>query len=134
MFPVVSGVAMGQGAAAFAVSLADNSPEPQIVFPEASGGLGNPSAVGAIDFTVSPSGGSGSYTFTWLTIILDNGQGMLSISSQGKTDVARYSNAQVEGGTNAGAAAVISIRCTVSDGVASDIVVNSSQIQVQALY
>ena len=134
MFPIVSGVAMGQGPAAFAVSLTNDMAEPIIVFSEPDGGNDNPSPVGTIDFTAVASGGSGSYTFAWQIIIGDDGGGMLSVETQGTTDRVQYSNSQVVGGTNQGAGADFTVRCTVSDGVATDIVLNSDAIDVAALY
>tara|TARA_R110000823_G_scaffold173926_1_gene306492 strand:+ start:493 stop:882 length:390 start_codon:yes stop_codon:yes gene_type:complete len=129
MFPIVSGVAMGQGAAAFAIAVTDNSPASQIVLPQ----QGLPSNPGEINFVVAASGGSGSYTYTWLLILTDSGGGMLSIAGQGTTNGTTYSDAQVVGGTNAGQPGILTIRCTVSDGVATDIVSDTNMTSI-ALY
>ena len=130
MFPIVSGVAMGQGAATFAATISNDSPAPQVIL----GSSGSPSNSGDLSFSVSPTGGSGSYTYSWTLVITDDGGGMLSIDSQGTTNQQTYDDATVVGGTNVGAPAFVVARCTVDDGVVTAITLTSTQIPVLALY
>jgi len=132
MFPIVSGIATAQssGAAAFSAVLNNDSPAPEVPLFNS----GTPSGAGELSFSITPTGGSGSYTYSWQLTITDDGGGMLSINSQGTTNQQSYDNATVVGGTNQGAPAFVEAQCTVSDGVASDIVLTSEEVGVIALY
>ena len=132
MFPIVSGVATAQssGAATFSATISDDSPAPEVILPQ----QGVASNAGELSFSVSPTGGSGSYTFSWQLLISDDGGGMLSVNSQGTTNQQSYDDSTVIGGTNQGAPAVVQARCTVNDGVASAIVLTSTEVTVLALY
>ena len=98
MFPIVSGVAMGQGPAALAATLDETNQPPQIILVQ----QGLPSNAGEIGYSITASGGSGSYSYAWSTSIVDSGMGMLSINSQGTTNGTTYSDATVVGGANQG--------------------------------
>ena len=128
MLPISHGVAQNQAVAvaAFALSVADNSPAPEIVFPAAGTSEDGSTGAPEIVFTATASGGSGSYTYTWLLVLLDTGGGCFSIGSQGTTDLVDYDDATVTAGTSIGAPGTILIRCTASDGVATPIVVENT--------
>ena len=131
MLPMSIGVSsQAVSATSFSASLSNDSPEPEIVlFAE-----GLPSEEGALDFSVSASGGSGSYTYAWQIEIVDDGAGMLSVDSQGTTNQTGFSQATVVGGANQGALASIRAKCIVRDGVASPITLVSDAMDVIGLY
>ena len=131
MLPMSIGVSsQAVSAASFSASLSNDSPEPEILlFAE-----GLPSEEGALDFSVSASGGSGSYTYAWQIEIVDDGAGMLSVDSQGTTNQTGFSQATVVGGANQGALASIRAKCIVRDGVASPITLVSDAMDVIGLY
>jgi len=131
MLPISIGVSsQSVSAPAFAASLSNDCPEPEV----ALFGQGVPSQQGALDFSVTPSGGSGSYTFSWQLQIVDSGGGMVSIASQGTTNQAAFSQSTVVGGFNQGLFASVRAKCIVSDGVASNITLESDPVGVIGLY
>tara|TARA_R110001632_G_scaffold22479_4_gene64547 strand:- start:246 stop:635 length:390 start_codon:yes stop_codon:yes gene_type:complete len=129
MLPISIGVSSQvSGPAPFSATISNLGPPEVPLFQQ-----GNPSQPGEIDFSVSPSGGSGSYTFSWKLVILDNGFGMLSAHAQGTTNGAQYNDAQVIGGQNQGAIAVAGVECQISDGVNTPITL-TGQTNVIGLY
>ena len=131
MLPMSIGVSSqaAASAASFSASLSNNSAPEIVLFEE-----GLPSDEGALDFSVSASGGSGSYTYGWQIEIVDSGAGMVSVESQGTTNTAAFQEATVVGGANQGALAAIRAKCIVRDGVASPITLVSDAIDVISLY
>jgi len=121
-------VQQGSGPAALAASLTNNGPPEVALFQQ--GVASNP---GEIDFSVSASGGSGSYTYAWSVNIIDDGIGMCSIDTQGTTNQSVYNDARLIGGTNHGAPATFNVQCTVSDG-SSSVGLTSSDLACIALY
>ncbi len=87
---------------------------------------------GVLAATVTPSGGSGSYTFSWAVSKQsensDNGN-RFSINTTGTTNVATYNSLVIDGARPATGGqvfeAVFRATCTVSDGVASNIAVSA---------
>jgi len=85
---------------------------------------------GQLSATVTPSGGSGSYTFSWAVSKTnensDNGN-RFSVNSAGTTNGPTYDTLTIDGArpasAGAGFDAVFTATCTVSDGVSSDIAV-----------
>ena len=86
---------------------------------------------GELQFVVIPSGGSGSYTFSWTvnknTENSDTGT-RFSVASAGTTNTSTYNDLTMNGARPANAGLVydadFTAICTVSDGVASDIQVS----------
>tara|TARA_R110002020_G_scaffold33334_1_gene101610 strand:+ start:1740 stop:2168 length:429 start_codon:yes stop_codon:yes gene_type:complete len=85
---------------------------------------------GQLSATVTPSGGSGSYTFSWaITNKVENSDNgnRFSVNSAGTTNGPTYNTLTIDGARPAGAGqgfdAVFTATCTVSDGVSSDIAV-----------
>ena len=96
-----------------------------------SGGATSESASGDLDWRVTASGGSGSYTYSWSLVEVDDPDGVISIYSNGTTNAARYQNgrlritANIAGGDPPPQAGMYQGRCVVSDGVDS-VTVNSA--------
>lgn len=88
------------------------------------------SVQGELQFVVIPSGGSGSYTFSWAvnknTENSDTGN-RFSVASLGTTNTSTYNDLTMNGARPASAGLVydgdFDAVCTVSDGVAADITV-----------
>ena len=88
---------------------------------------------GALAATVNPSGGSGSYTFSWAVTKQsensDNGN-RFSVASTGTTNGAAYNTLTINGARPATGGqvfeAVVSAVCTVNDGVAAAIQVTAN--------
>jgi hypothetical protein len=86
-------------------------------------------ASGAITASVTASGGSGSYTYSWSVSELTDLNNAFSVNSTGTTNTATYNTLVLNCDIPANVFdppndAVYEISCTVSDGVASDIVVS----------
>jgi hypothetical protein len=136
MFPLVSGVAMGQGPAALSISLGTTATTINLdaggVPPDQSGTVD--SSAGDADSTASASGGDGSYSYAWtVTETADDGQNGSScaILSEGTKTNAQYNTATFRltvGAQLAGfppgpvtpppsfSQATYRLRCTVTDG------------------
>ena len=88
---------------------------------------------GALAATVNPSGGSGSYTFSWAVTKQsensDNGN-RFSVASTGTTNGAAYNTLTINGASPATGGqvfeSVFSAVCTVNDGVAAAIQVTAN--------
>ena len=118
MFPLASGVAMGQGPAALSISLNKANLDPlELAAPDVEHPLD--SLGGQIDVTASAAGGDGSYTFAWtLTESGDSGN-ILAVLAAGTTNAAQYNTLTVRSTASAGAPPAevdLAIKCTVTDG------------------
>lgn len=85
--------------------------------------------VATIDISVSATGGSGSYTYSWGNSELRDDFNAFSVANAGTTNAARYNTLQVTGNIPASASdppnsAIYTLTCTVNDG--------SSSVQVTA--
>jgi hypothetical protein len=127
MFPLVSGVAMGQGAPALALSVANNGITEFIAegiigegtFPITTGN-------GAIVMAATASGGDGSYAYSWA--VTEQGDtnniatGNIQLSNAGTQNVATYNDSNIralETGMSGGdppIEALYFFTCTVTDG------------------
>jgi hypothetical protein len=86
-------------------------------------------ASGAITASVTASGGSGSYTYSWSVSELTDLNNAFSVNSTGTTNGSTYNTLTINCNIPASVTdppndAVYEISCTVSDGVASDIIVS----------
>ena len=84
--------------------------------------------VPTFDISVSATGGSGSYTFTWTNSEVDDPQGVYSVNSVGTTNAAQYNTLALNGTVPTGAAdppndCVYQLSCRVQDGAGGDITV-----------
>jgi len=130
MLPISIGVtSQSTQAAALSATISINGP-PEVALPQ----QGLPSNPGEISTTVSPSGGSGSYTYAWSLILVDNGGGVVSINSQGRpTNQVAYDSATVVGGSATGLNGIVVTQCVVDDG-ASSVTVTSNHYTILVLY
>ena len=122
MFPVVSGVAMGQGPAALSISLNETSADLVIPMGPALPGGGNvDSGGGEIDVTATAAGGDGSYTFAWTVAETDDSSNAISILAAGTQNAAQYNSLTLRIAIAALPAAppqpgTYTLTCTVTDG------------------
>tara|TARA_R100001510_G_C7587894_1_gene158577 strand:- start:209 stop:643 length:435 start_codon:yes stop_codon:yes gene_type:complete len=77
-----------------------------------------------VDISVSATGGSGSYTFSWGNSELRDDFNAFTVANVGTTNAARYNTFQVTGTIPASASdppnsAIYTLTCTVSDGSSS---------------
>lgn len=84
--------------------------------------------VPTFDISVSATGGSGSYTFTWTNSEADDPQGVYSVNSVGTTNAAQYNTLTLNGTVPASASdppndCVYQLSCRVQDGAGGDITV-----------
>jgi len=118
MFPLVSGVAMGQGPAALSISLNKDTFDPlDLAGPDVAHPLD--SSAGQIDVTASAAGGDGSYTFAWTLSELGDSGNILAVLAAGTTNQAQYNTLTLRSTASAGAPpAEVTYRiiCTVTDG------------------
>tara|TARA_R110000796_G_scaffold59306_9_gene136634 strand:- start:310 stop:756 length:447 start_codon:yes stop_codon:yes gene_type:complete len=135
MFPIVSGVAMGQGPPALAISLSVSSTTIEI----SMGGLDPEQAhvidtsAGDADSTASASGGDGSYSYAW-TVAEDGGSdpgNQCAVLAAGTQNAAQYNDITwritqaeiIAGGRPTGVEpfqnAVYDLVCTVTDGASA---------------
>lgn len=133
MFPLVSGVAMGQGAAAspLAVSIASTGINDFIAegvigedFPLTSGN-------GAIVMVATASGGDGSYSYSWA--VTEQGDtnniatGNIQLSNAGTQNVATYNDSNIRAfdtGLSGGGPPIEALylfTCTVTDGTGASV-------------
>ena len=125
MFPLASGVAMGQGAAALSITLNKEGFDPLVLAgPASSNQDSNP---GEIDVTASAAGGDGSYTYAWTVAEIlgddtDTGAGALSILAAGTQNAAQYDSLTLRGVPASGPPAEVTYRltCTVTDGASAE--------------
>jgi|21_taG_2_1085346.scaffolds.fasta_scaffold06729_6 hypothetical protein len=74
------------------------------------------------DISVLATGGTGSYTYTWSNVELDDPQGVYSVSSAGTTNAARYNTLAITGIIPVSALdppndCVYDLICDIDDGV-----------------
>ena len=75
---------------------------------------------GEIDVSVAATGGSGSYTYSWAVIEIDDANNLFSVASTGTTNAARYQTLTISGTANDPPEfAIYGVVCTISDGVTS---------------
>ena len=118
MFPIVSGVAMGQGSAALSITLNTEGLDPiELIAPAGAHPLDT--AEGQIDVTASAAGGDGSYSYAWT--LSENGTdsgNVLSVLSAGTQNVAQYNDLTLQGNASPGSPHNITVplTCRVTDG------------------
>ena len=81
------------------------------------------------DISVSATGGSGSYTFTWTNSELNDTFNVYSVNAAGTTNAAQYNTLAITGATPASATdppadCLYRLSCRVQDGAGGDITVN----------
>jgi len=88
------------------------------------------SASGDLDWTVTASGGTGSYTYLWSLVEVDDPDGVISVYATGTINAARYQDgrlritANIAGGDPPPQGGIYQARCLVGDGV-DTVTVNS---------
>lgn len=88
-----------------------------------AGGSSTTSGAGELDGTVTPSGGSGSYTYTWSLSEVDDPDDKFVVSTAGTQNAAQYNTARftcssnLAGGDPPPQDAQYQVRCIVNDGV-----------------
>lgn len=118
----------------FAVSIIEDGSAPleDIVENAAPAGSGTfttgASGVPIWDLSVSATGGSGSYTFTWSNSEVRDPAGVFSVSSAGTTNAARYNTLAITGTIPSSALdppndCEYELSCRVQDGAGGDITV-----------
>ena len=129
MYIVLAGCAeQGSGSSPFAASLDGGyTSQHDEIQPAGSGTVQTLS--GAIIASVTASGGSGSYTYSWSVTEIDDLNNAFSVNSTGTTNISTYDSLVLNCDIPANAidppnSALYEISCTVGDGVASDIVVS----------
>lgn len=84
--------------------------------------------VPTFDVSVVASGGSGSYTYAWTNQEIRDDGNIFSLATAGTTNAAQYNTIGILGATPSSGGHIdtvtYNLRCTVSDGVAADIVIN----------
>ena len=123
MFPLVSGVTMGQGPAALGISIGVNASDPFI-----DTAVSQSSGAGEIDMQATASGGVTPYSFSWTLVSENDPTNSFSINL-GTTNNAdgTWNNAVVTTtfsgppgpGNDPPPPAEFQIRCTVTDGAGS---------------
>lgn len=94
------------------------------------------SSSGDIDCTVTATGGSGSYTYSWSLVEGDDPDGAVSILANGNTSNARYNNGRLRvtfdttSGSPPPQGALYQARCVVSDGSSSVIVDSNFSVEL----
>lgn len=115
---------MGQGPPALALTLSLSEPsDPPILVIEGSPGATVTSAQGRVSIRALPTGGDGSYSYSWANSEQSD-QGDISVSSVGTTNQQTYDTLQFESVVDAGGAPLESayaIGCTVTDGTGANI-------------
>lgn len=131
MFPLVSGVAMGQGAAALAVSIASTGINDFIAEGIIGEGFPITSGNGAIVMVATASGGDGSYSYSWA--VTEQGDtnnistGNIQLSNAGTQNVATYNDSNVRAfdtglsGGDPPIEALYLFTCTVTDGTGASV-------------
>jgi len=127
MFPLASGVAMGQGPAALALSLNSTSATVTVDISGIDPGAGGAadSNAGQIDVTASASGGdSSSYAYAWVVTETADPAAEWAVLAAGTQNAAQYNTLTVRVTATAipnfpPQQAIYRLRCTVTDG-ASD--------------
>ena len=143
MFPLVSGVAMGQGGPALAVSVANNGISDFI----AEGAIGEDFPIttgnGAILMVATASGGDGSYSYSWA--VTEQGDtdniatGNIQLSNAGTQNAATYDDSNIRAfdtGINPGDPPIesaYSYTCTVTDGTGASVTSDPARILVVVL-
>jgi hypothetical protein len=136
MFPIVSGVAMGQGAAALSISLNREGLDPLALIGPA--GSNQDSAEGAIAVTASAAGGDTSgdgYAYAWTLSEPDadepgfDAADQLSVETAGTQTAAEYSTLILRGVPAAGPPAEVEqiLTCTVTDDAGTTAAVSITQ-------
>ena len=128
MYIVLAGCAEQGSSSPFAASLDGGYTELHDEIQSAGSGTVT-TASGAITASVTASGGSGSYTYSWSVSEISDLNNAFSVNSTGTTNGSTYDTLTIDCNIPANASdppndAVYEISCTVSDGVASDIVVS----------
>jgi hypothetical protein len=126
MFPLTSGVAMGQGAAALALALDSTSVTVNIDISGIDPGAGGTaeSNAGQVDVTASASGGdSSSYAYAWVVTEnpLSDPLGEYAVLAAGTQNAAQYNTLTIQVTATAipnfpPQSAEYRLRCTVTDG------------------
>ena len=124
MFPLASGIAMGQGPAALSISL--DSPEMILEMVDAAANHPINSSAGQIDFTATAAGGDTSgdgYAYAWT--VAEEGDddntatGKLKILAAGTQNVAQYDSLTLQGDSSSNVGEpfdiVYRLTCTVTD-------------------
>jgi FlaG/FlaF family flagellin (archaellin) len=122
MFPIASGVAMGQGPAALSITLNKGGFEP--IMMERPAGVAVDTNAGDIDVTATAAGGDGSYTYAWTLSEPSGGApgfdagNQLSVLAAGTQNAAQYNTLTLRGVPAAGPPADVTqiLTCTVTDG------------------
>ena len=136
MFPIVSGVAMGQGAAALSITLNEGGLEPLVLIGPA--GSNQDSADGAIDVTASAAGGDTSgdgYAYAWTLSEPGGGEqgfdaaDQLSVETAGGQSAAQYNELILRGVPAAGPPAEVNqiLTCQVTDDAGATAEVSITQ-------
>ena len=130
MFPLASGVAMGQGPAALSITLNKANLEPLNFIGPA--GSNQDSAEGAIDVTAAAAGGDTSgdgYAYAWTLTEVTDPANQLSVLAAGTQNAAQYNTLTLRGVPAAGPPAEVMMRltCTVTDDAGTTAAVNILQ-------
>ncbi len=118
----------------FAVSIIEDGSAPLIDIVEHADVAGSgafTTGAGGIpiwDVSVVATGGSGSYTYTWSNVEIDDPQGVYSVASAGTTNAAQYNTLSVTAVMPGSASdppndCVYTVSCRVQDGAGGDITV-----------
>jgi hypothetical protein len=132
MFPIVSGVSMGQGAAALSITLnKENFDSLDLIAPGGAHPLD--SAQGQIDVTASAAGGDTSgdgYAYAWTVAEIGGGDdddtaaGVLRILAAGEQGTAQYNELTLQGDSSSTAGqpfnVVYRLTCTVTDDAGTE--------------
>lgn len=126
MFPLVSGVAMGQGPPALAISITNNGIRDFVTEGPIGEAFPATTANGAIDLTAAATGGDGSYSYAWA--VTEQGDtnniatGNVQLSTTGTQNAATYNTSKItvtDTGLSAGDPPIEAsyfYACTVTDG------------------
>tara|TARA_R100000008_G_C3569999_1_gene161483 strand:- start:705 stop:1133 length:429 start_codon:yes stop_codon:yes gene_type:complete len=110
---------------AASITSASPSDGSQLSISAVGGATTHDSSSGDIDCTVTATGGSGSYTYSWSLVEADDPDGVVSILANGTTNAARYQNGRLRitydttGPHPPPQGALYQARCVVSDGSSS---------------
>jgi len=129
------------GAAAFAVSIITDGSAPLIDLIENAAPAGSgafTTGTGGVpiwDISVSATGGSGSYTYTWSNSETRDSNNVFSVNSAGTTNAARYNTLAIAGTIPSSALdppndCLYSLSCRVQDGAGGDITVSQDCVVV----
>jgi len=131
MFPLVSGVAMGQGPAALSITLNVEGLDPlDLIAP--AGAHPVDSTAGQIDVTATAAGGDTScdgYAYAWTLTELDDNQNVLSVLAAGTQNTAQYDTLTLRGDSSGAPGpneVIMRLTCTVTDdaGTTAEISIN----------